>query len=250
MNQSQATINVSKSFASNVVDCIYTATGDGIKEDIARHGLRTHNSVPFRIWDLLNTYVCERLHAPDCMTTTTRRGSWEIVVIYEDETGFLFTLMREKRFGELQSGILKRRKMHYFDLLVRHLNPDLLASVGQIMLYPAHFDDEDKLAENVQKILSGFSSDIGKIKRHVMILFDSANYSLTSVRAVMVDPNLNVVTEQDWTKYIPVQESNIPEKVDNPHAPENNPSRGLELTAKATARKKAARKKREEEGIS
>jgi len=250
MNNRQEPLCASISFASTIVDCIYIAVGDGIKEDVTRQGLRTRNSVPFRIWDLLNTYVCERLHTTDCMATTTKRGPWEIALVYDCTTGFLFTLMREKRFNELQSTVAKRRNMHYIDLLVRHLNSDLISHVGQTRLFPIHFEDEDKIAENVQKILLGFSEGIGEIKRHAIILFDSSNYNLTSVRAVIVDSNLNPVSEWDWTKYIPVQESSITEKVDNPNAPESNPSRGLELTAKATARKKAVRKRRREENIS
>jgi len=250
MNKRQEPICASSSFASTVVDCIYIAVGDGIKEDIARQGLKTHNSVPSRIWDLLNTYVCERLRTTDCIATTTKRGPWEIALVYDRATGFLFTLMREKRFNELQSNVTKRRNMHYVDLLVRHLNSDLVSNVGQTRLFPIYFEDEDKMAENVQKILLGFSEDVGEIKRHAIILFDSSKYNLTSVRAIMVDSNLNPVSEWDWTKYIPVQESSITEKVDNPNAPESNPSRGLELTAKAAARKKAVRKRRREENIS
>jgi len=247
MSSRLTTINIPKSFASTVVDCIFTATGDGIKEDIALHRLRTRNSVPARIWDLINTAICERLNTPDCMTITPRRGAWEIVIIYERETEFIYTIMRGKRFRELRDGICKRNKMHYVDLLVRHLNPDLLAPVGQTTLFPVCFDDENKLAENVQKILAGFSTEIGEIKRHAIILFESANFNLTSVQAIVVDSNLNIVSEQSLTEYIPVQESNISEKVENPNNPSNNPSRGLKLTEKAAARKQLALKKRERE---
>jgi hypothetical protein len=250
MRTEETAIKASSSFASAVVGCIYDATGDGIKEDIARHALRTYNSIPFRIWDLINTYICERLHTPNCMTSTPKRGPWQLVIIYESATGILYTVMREKRFCELRKEIHKRSNMHYEDILVRHLNSDLVAPVGQLAIFPIQFNDEDKLAENVQKILAGFSNDIGDIKRHVIILFESANFNLSSVRAIMVDSNLDIVTEQDWTQYIPVQESNVSEKVDNPNDPVNNPSRGLKFKAEAVARKKAERKKREEEGVS
>ena len=243
-------IDTSPTFSSVVVECIYNAIGDGIKEDIALHKLRTHNSIPSRIWDLINTNICERLNTYDCTTTTPKRGPWEIVVIFEKETEYIYTIMREKRFRELKKSIPKRNRMHYIDLFAHHLNPDLLAPVGQTTMIPVRFDDEDKLMESIQRILAGFSEEAREIKRHALILFESSNYDLTSVRVAIVDTNLDIVAEQDWSKYIPVQESSITEKVIDPHNPSNTPSRGLKLTEKAAARKNADYKKRETERIS
>lgn len=72
------------------------------------------------------------------------------------------------------------------------------------------------------------------------MLFDTVGYQLTHIRAVMVTPSLDIAqgSEQDWSKYIRADESIIVERISNPTAPENQPSRGLSLTAKAMARKK------------
>ena len=72
-----------------------------------------------------------------------------------------------------------------------------------------------------------------------MILFDSVDYTLNSVRAVLVDANLNVVAEDNWSKYIEAGESAIAEHIDDPNSARDNPSRGLKLTRKAVERKKS-----------
>ena len=52
-------------------------------------------------------------------------------------------------------------------------------------------------------------------------------------------------SEQDWSRYIAADESAVVEKVANPNAPENQPNRGLSLTAKAMARQKSRPKQKE-----
>lgn len=180
------------------------------------------------------------------MASTTKRGPWELVVVYHPETGFIYTIMRDKRYRELHASIRKRNHMHYVDLLARHLHPDLLSPVGQTELEPVYFSDEDKLAFNVQKLLGNLLAEKAIIKRHVLILFETEGYTLTHIRAIMVDSNLDVVAEQNWTNYIPVQESVITDKVDDPTSPANAPSRGLKLTQKAHEKKKLAKKRKEE----
>jgi len=173
------------------------------------------------------------------MAYTSKRGPWEMILVYEKQSGFLYTFMREKRFTEIRAKVGKRRRMHYVDMLVRHLNPDLRAPVGQMSMFPVHFDDETQLAESVRTLLANLLEDGAVVRRHVLVLFESARFILTSVRAVMVDTNLDIVIEQDWSNAISVEESVIAEQVDEPKNPANVPARGLKLTAKAAARKES-----------
>lgn len=69
---------------------------------------------------------------------------------------------------------------------------------------------------------------------------------MTSVRAIIVDSHLNSVYEQSWNEYISINESSVVDKVDEPNSPANNPSKGLKLTAKATARKQSVALRKED----
>lgn len=40
---------------TKIVRCVEDAVGDDIRADIRQHDLQTRNSIPSRIWDLLNT---------------------------------------------------------------------------------------------------------------------------------------------------------------------------------------------------
>ena len=85
----------------------------------------------------------------------------------------------------------------------------------------------------------------------MLILFESHGYQLTSVRAVMIDSNLNIAVEENWANSIAANESIIADNIEEMNAPANNPNHGLRLTSKAAARKKSRlhRKLHEEEDL-
>lgn len=228
------------SLIAKIVRCVEDAVGDDIQADIQRNDLQTQNSVPSRIWDLLNTNVIRGLDTEDCTIARAHRGPWEMLVIYEKSSQCIFTFMREKRFAELRKRQHQRKRMHYIDILTQQFNKDLLADQQQLSFIPCEFSDKDRLAELVQALLLDLGSDTDIVSHHVLVLFDTVGYQLTRIRAVMVTPSLDIAqgSEQDWSKYIRADESIIVERISNPTAPENQPSRGLSLTAKAMARKK------------
>lgn len=232
--------SVPLSLRANLVRCVEDAVCDDILTDIQRNDLQTRNSVPSRIWDLLNTNIIRALDTEDCTIAKAHRGPWEMLVIFEKSSQCIFTLMREKRFAELQKRQRQRKRMHYIDMMAKQFNKDLLADQQQLSLTTHEFSDEERLAELVQTLLRDLGSDAEIVSHHVLILFDTVGYQLTSIRAVMVTSSLDIAqdSEQDWSQYISADETVVVAKVENPAAPENQPSRGLSLKKKAIARKK------------
>lgn len=229
------------SLISVVVRCVQDAVGDDIEADVRLNDLKTRNSVPSRIWDLLNTNLIKSLDAEDCTTATSHRGPWEMLIIYERTSQCILTFMREKRFAELKRNQHHRKKMHYVDMLARQFNMDLLADQEQLCLIPHVFSDEDMLANLVQNLLSGLRCGDGVIQHHVLVLFDTTGYQLTHIRAVMITPSLDIAKDgdQDWSRFIKSEQSTVVETIENSVAIENQPNRGLSLTKKAIARKKS-----------
>ena len=82
------------SLIAKIVRCVEDAVGDDIQADIQRNDLQTQNSVPSRIWDLLNTNVIRGLDTEDCTIARAHRGPWEMLVIYEKSSQCIFTFMR------------------------------------------------------------------------------------------------------------------------------------------------------------
>ncbi len=230
--------NIDETIIRKIVSSIQEAVGDRIKEDM--NGLKTQNSKPSRIWDLLNTELLNAFNTTYCMSYDFKRGPWQMVMLYEKETGFLFTIMREQRFREISSKISLRKNMHYVDMLAKHLNFDLKPNVEQISLFPHTFNDENTLEEKVNSLLRNLKEDGATISRHVLVLFESRHYELASIRSVMVDGSLNISAEQIWTQYINAQESTIIPKIVAENNISDKPTGNLELTAKALARKESA----------
>lgn len=94
-------ISFSPDLIAKIVRCVEDAVGDDIQADIQRNDLQTRNSVPARIWDLLNTNVIKTLDTEDCTIAKAHRGPWEMLVIFEKSSQCILTFMREKRFTEL-----------------------------------------------------------------------------------------------------------------------------------------------------
>ena len=225
---------------AKIVHCVEDAVGDDILADVRHNDLRTINSVPSRIWDLLNTSLIKTLETEDCTIATAHRGPWEMVIIFEKTTHCIFTFMREKRFAELRRKQRSRAHMHYLDMLSKQFNKALLADQEQLGFFPHTFSDEDKLAELVQTLLHDLDDEVPIVRHHVLVLFETVGYQLSHIRAVKVTPNLDIAQDcnQDWSQYISAAESSVVARVTNPEAPENQPDRGLTLKPKAIARKK------------
>lgn len=232
---------------AKIVRCVEDAVGDDIQADVQRNNLQTRNSVPSRIWDLLNTNVIKTLDTEDCTIAKAHRGPWEMLIVFEKTTQCILTFMREKRFAELRNRQHKRVHMHYIDMLTKQFNESLLSDQQQLSLIPHTFSDEDRLADLVQTMLHDLDGEADIVRHHVLVLFETVGYQLTHIRAVMVTPSLDIAqnSEQDWSRYITADESAVVEEVADPSSPGNQPNRGLSLTAKAMARQKSRPKQKE-----
>lgn len=237
----------SPNLIAKIVRCVEDAVGDDIQADVQRNNLQTRNSVPSRIWDLLNTNVIKTLNTEDCTIAKAHRGPWEMLIVFEKTTQCILTFMREKRFAELRNRQHKRVHMHYIDMLTKQFNESLLSDQQQLSFIPHTFSDEDRLADLVQTMLHDLDGEADIVRHHVLVLFETVGYQLTHIRAVMVTPSLDIAqnSEQDWSRYITADESAVVEEVADPSSPGNQPNRGLNLTAKAMARQKSRPKQKE-----
>lgn len=237
----------SPNLIAKIVRCVEDAVGDDIQADVQRNNLQTRNSVPSRVWDLLNTNVIKTLNTEDCTIAKAHRGPWEMLIVFEKTTQCILTFMREKRFAELRNRQHKRVHMHYIDMLTKQFNESLLSDQQQLSFIPHTFSDEDRLADLVQTMLHDLDGEADIVRHHVLVLFETVGYQLTHIRAVMVTPSLDIAqnSEQDWSRYITADESAVVEEVADPSSPGNQPNRGLNLTAKAMARQKSRPKQKE-----
>lgn len=242
-------ISISTEVASFLVSVLETGVGDNIKEDIRANRLVKPNSTPSRIWDFINRDVEEQADKHGCLCNLTKRGPWTMFVLYDSSSKQIITLMREKRFEELQRGKKNRKSMHYLDAFSRCLNGELYAPSKQQSIFEAEQVSDKTLYEAnkvVEKMTASFEKD-GEIEHHVLVLFSSEGYQLTSVRAVIIDSDLEIVCSSNWSEYISASESIVAEVVTEEDLAYANPRRGLKLNAKATQRQTTQARIREKE---
>lgn len=242
-------ISISTEVASFLVSVLETGVGDNIKEDVRANRLVKPNSTPSRIWDFINRDVEEQADKHGCLCNLTKRGPWTMSVLYDSSSKQIITLMREKRFEELQRGKKNRKSMHYLDAFSQCLNGELCAPSKQQSIFEADQVSDKTLYEAnkvVEKMTASFEKD-GEIEHHVLVLFSSEGYQLTSVRAVIIDSDLEIVCSSNWSEYISASESVVAEVVTEEDLAYANPRRGLKLNAKATQRQTTQARIREKE---
>jgi len=237
MDPASSMIKASGEFCSTFSKCLADAVGDDIRADIKRNGYITGNGNHFRIWDFLNTNLCKRLNKQNVVAWPTKRGAWAMVPIFDGSTGILYSVMREARFAHLKKKLSKRFSAHYIDALAHTLNIDLHAKPAQKPLFifddpPLRFSDIS-MQEILQSILRDLKIPGEIVKRHAIILFSSQNNELVSLRCCVVDRNLDVVDEKNWSDFITMHESVVVEEVSEALPA---PSAKLQFTQKAKDR--------------
>lgn len=173
--------------------------------------------------------------------------------IFDKKLGILYTLMREERFESVRKEVPKRKTIHYCQALAEAFNKGLTAKEEQMCLFKNQdYYDTDKVNEIVDKIIMDLSIPENIVKNHAIILFEGKNYELESIRCCVVNSNLSIVEEEDWSCSVEFNESTIMDVVENPEIKSENPSNGLKFRQKAKdkiGQKGLSERKEKESGL-
>lgn len=226
-------------FKEKFAIAIKEAIGDDIKADIKKNRFVTHNGDSSRIWDYINRNLSEACNIDESIASPTRRGPWEMLPIFDKKTGILMTVMRESRFKELGRDKGKRKTPHYMDALASTLNPNLLPYNGEQELFSV--EESDERIEEKKKIVENILQDLGTprpiVRQYVVILFESREFDLISLRACIINSKLQVVAQENWSSYIKIGESNVVESTTGDNKATDTPNHGIRYTEKAKRRK-------------
>lgn len=246
--------NISEKFKKDIIESVQSAIGDDIKLDMKVNELDTDNGNPMRIWDFINRNIGKKFSEDDFIITgVTQRGSWKMKFIFDKKLGILYTLMREERFESVRKEVPKRKTIHYCQALAEAFNKGLTAKEEQMCLFKNQdYYDTDKVNEIVNKIIMDLSIPENIVKNHAIILFEGKNYELESIRCCVVNSNLSIVEEADWSHSIEFNESTIMDVVEDSEVKSENPSNGLKFRQKAKdkiGQKSLAERKEQESGL-
>lgn len=228
--------NFSDGFIRNIVSSINSAVTDDIMQDTRQANMNRNsmNSYPSRIWDLINRNICNAFkHTPEVVVAYTKRGPWNLVVIFDKTTGMLLTLMREERFYEVKRN--PKSHKHYVYELANMFNADLEIQQQSLLVSEENIE---KIKKSVERICNDLLVSTDIIQHHAMVLFSARDELLHSVRCCMINCNFEECENISWNEYIGVSESVIVEQTFNNEHKQNDPTMGLGFTPKARKKKK------------
>lgn len=175
---------------------IYRAVTQDMPELIYENDLPTSVGSGLFRWNFINRNLSDGLGGK-FQVSFQKRGAWKFLILRDDATNFSLSVMTEQNLKKLQRH--PTLHPHYLEALVS-TNQNRDPVEGQLCFEEMKVDrDCSVLAELRNQLLSGFSGIMGE---HLLILFDYDFTGVTSARAVLLTPLLEIAVSDDWTKYL------------------------------------------------
>ncbi len=195
----------------DIFECLSQAVGDDRQEATVHLELRTHVSDPFLNWDLIYRNLMNKFDEGNLKYSVTKHGMWTVLLLYDKNSKLLFSFMRDTRFKNIRNQ-KKSARPKYVQALI-NLNSELQSPAKQLRLFP----DESKftqseLEKTLDELCANFDSGIDtKNSQHVMVVFSNKFGCINSLKAYLLDSDLDIVCEQDWLDITKPILSSIPE---------------------------------------
>ena len=158
--------------------------------------LETCNSLPFLIWDCINTSLKELDGYETFEVRTARRGSWSFLLLFESESQTIITLIKKRRFEGIQKSAAKNIPKYLKELLNCLKNKDFIGDGAQYLLWDNEPDNKEFISAMERECLSFTSLKDLSEARHTFIVYDNFMEHLNSLSAIVVDNNFYQVGER------------------------------------------------------
>lgn len=175
---------------------IFRAVTQDMPEVIAENNLPTSVGAGLFRWNFINRNLSEYLGG-DFETFIQPRGAWRLLLLRDKVSNLSFSIMSEKNFRKLQRSLTD--SVHYLEALISQ-NKCRESEFHQLSLFSGdRCRDENVLFALRNQLLSCFS---GIVEEHVLILFDYNFSGVTSARAALLNPNMEIALSEDWTQFL------------------------------------------------
>lgn len=161
----------------------------------------TDNGKYGELWNYINKCIVAQMPNDKFQVVIIDRGIWKFLGIYDRNSKYLYTLMRDKNLRNIRRTI-SEHLFHYLNALSK-LN-DSLANVyqpiyRQMTLF--NYDEYDDLGnDKLDKILSSMIREIeGEIVRYVLITFDvNGTGQVVRINGIIPAKGLDYYREENW----------------------------------------------------
>lgn len=227
--------SISQDVKQKIFECISQAIGEDRQEADAHLGLRTHVSGPFLNWDLIYRNLMNSFGNENVKYSATVRGMWTVLLLYDVKSGLLISFMRDTRLDDIKRSKVENQPQYVRSLIA--LNEELQAPYKQQTLLGMETEssqEESELANILDDLCANFDCHVNhKEVHHALVCFSGKFGVLSSLKAYILDKDLDVVCEQDWLNTVKPVMSNTIETAEQCH---DGPA--LSLKPKATKRLK------------
>lgn len=242
---------ISKENINDLIEKLASSLGDEVELGLKSMEIEEKHSVSrnYLKWDLFNKNCIKAFSEGTLIARYARRGPWHMVPLVDFSSNFIFSVMREARFKELSRGKSRRKKAHYMEAFAQSFNFDLGESSQMSIFLEKQFGEEE-VAKIVNDILNDMNVEREAIQNYAVILFNEFNHELISIKCCVINSELEIIEEEDWSSYIKHRESVIPEVVEAEESSQYKQSVSLKPKARERAKQKQAvdkkRKKQEQ----
>lgn len=151
-------------------------------------------------WNYINREVKKDLEEGRYQMEVLCRGPWKFLGIYDRETKYFYTLMREQNLLSLRKNQCTKL-FHYMNALSRlneGLKTEYTIENEQLCLFPDMMYDEEG-EETLDRILKKLTEKIeGAIERYILISFDISHGQVTAIKGTVPAVGMNYYKEEDW----------------------------------------------------
>lgn len=226
---------ISQDVKQKIFECISQAIGEDRQEADAYLELRTHISGPLLNWDLIYRNLMNSFGDENVKYSATLRGMWTVLLLYDTKSQLLISFMRDTRFEEIKRSKVEMQPQYIRSLI--SLNEEFQAPYKQQTLFALETEPSHKQSDLIKilnDLCANFNCDVNPTElHHVLICFSGKLGRLTSLKAYVLDKNLDIVCEQNWLDIAKPIFSNTIEK-----AEQDKDIPQLSLKQKATERLK------------
>lgn len=175
----------------------------------------------------------------DVLYSTKKRGMWEILLLFDKNSKMILSFMKDTRFEGIQKTKHRHQPQYIRALLL--LNQNLQARVKQQKLFGREEivteRDNQELKALLNSLCTNFTEPvISVVKHHALVVFSSKYGQLSSLKAYVLDSDLDIVYEQDWLNTAKPLMSNEVDTIVS--STEDKKNMQIKLTPKANQRLK------------
>lgn len=235
MKQKNNLERISSQVIQKVYQCLFQAIGEDYQEAESHLELETHISKPYLIWDFINRNLIRSFSESDVIYSTKKRGMWELLLLFDKNSKMLLSFMKDSRFKEIQKAKRRNRPQYIRALLL--LNQGLQARVKQQRLFV--ITDSEDVNEQLRDLLNSLCANfmepvVSEVKHHALVVYTSSYGQLTSLKAYVLDTDLDIVAERDLLDITKPILSNQVDQISKDEVKQKQPK----LTSKAKQRLK------------